>query len=133
MTISQFETEHLNPNSKCHPMNVLDFKLGNSDLRNELPDVVTKKLSLGHIIMDNSELYDNLSNKQREKIDLVKGVSKYALCSEMDCQTNFHQDFSATSVMYVMLFGKKTFFVIPPSTNNNKELKKWDESGILKE
>ena len=111
-------------------MNVLDFKLVGSDLRNELPDVITKKLSLGHIIMDNSELYDNVATKKRANMDLVKGVSKYALCSEMDCQTNFHQDFSATSVMYVLLFGKKTFFVISPSTNNVEQLKKWDESEL---
>jgi hypothetical protein len=126
MTVNQFQEAHNDPKSAYHPMNVLDVPLADSVLMPlEMPVVLTNQLSFGHILMT-SPLYQTVP--ESPAVELVKGVSKYALMSEAGCQTNFHQDFSGTSVMYVLLFGRKSFFVVSPSQNNCERLKKWDES-----
>ena len=46
--------------------------------------------------------------------------ASYLLISEEGALTGFHQDFSSTSVVYVLLKGCKTFYLVRPSRNNQK-------------
>ena len=128
MTVKQFAREHQTNTSLLHPMNVLDIGLSQTTLENKLPEVMTKKLSFGHILMENSKLYERIVPKTKSQVDLVTKVSKFALLSEAGCQTNFHQDFSATCVMYILLHGRKVFFAVRPTTKNCNLLNKWDQS-----
>ena len=45
-------------------------------------------------------------------------TSYYLLVSNDGCQTTWHQDFSATSVMYTVLTGEKIFFLVAPTQSN---------------
>ncbi|CAB3402172.1 unnamed protein product [Caenorhabditis bovis] len=45
-------------------------------------------------------------------------VQNYCLMSVADCYTDFHIDFSGTSVWYHVLKGKKVFWLIPPTETN---------------
>ena len=45
-------------------------------------------------------------------------TSYYLLVSNDGCQTTWHQDFSATSVMYTVLTGEKIFFLLAPIKAN---------------
>uniref|UniRef100_A0A1I7UMM0 JmjC domain-containing protein n=1 Tax=Caenorhabditis tropicalis TaxID=1561998 RepID=A0A1I7UMM0_9PELO len=45
-------------------------------------------------------------------------VQNYCLMSVANCYTDFHIDFSGTSVWYHVLKGKKVFWLIPPTPNN---------------
>ena len=130
MTVTEFASERLHPtlHPSLHPMNVLDIGLKDTKLSNELPRVMTEHLSFGHILMNESTLYEGILSEDFEDVDLVTKVSKFALLSEAFCQTNFHQDFSATSVMYILVHGQKIVFTISPTDNNCKLLDDWDKS-----
>ena len=48
-------------------------------------------------------------------------TSFYLLVSNDGCQTTWHQDFSATSVMYTVLTGEKIiFFLVAPTQSSNE-------------
>ena len=45
-------------------------------------------------------------------------TSIYLLVSNDRCQTTWHQDFSATSLMYTVLTGEKILFLVAPTQSN---------------
>ena len=55
----------------------------------------------------------------------ASGTSYYLLPSQDGCQTSWHQDFSATSVLYTVLTGEKIFFLIAPTEKNLKLFYDW--------
>ena len=57
-------------------------------------------------------------------LDLVRAdkEANYMLVSEEGAITGFHQDFSSTSVCYVVLKGCKTFYLVHPTPENQELL-----------
>ena len=111
-----------------HPMNVIDF---NADSKSGmvhrfcLPNIVTD-ISFGHC-MKNS-----MSPKNQLAFDFTSGISDYLLMSEAGAQTNWHQDFTGTSVFYILAKGQKHFFVVEPTEENQKLFEEWLASGNRK-
>ena len=60
---------------------------------------------------------------------LYPKVRKYVLMSVEGCYTDFHIDFGGTSVWYHILYGKKVFWLIPPSEKNIQLFEQWVLSG----
>ncbi|AMD20009.1 HCL142Cp [Eremothecium sinecaudum] len=52
-------------------------------------------------------------------------VKKYILMSVANAYTDFHLDFSGTSVYYNILKGSKKFILFPPTDSNLAEYKRW--------
>ena len=86
-----------------HPMNVIDF---NGDSKSGmvhrfcLPNIVTD-ISFGHCMKA------FLSPKNQLAFDFTSGISDDLLMSEAGAQTNWHQDFTGTSVFYFLAKGQK--------------------------
>jgi len=55
-------------------------------------------------------------------------VQLYCLMSVKGSYTDFHIDFGGSSVWYHVLWGKKIFFMIPPTQANLKRYEKWATS-----
>ena len=111
-----------------HPMNVIDF---NADSKSGmvhrfcLPNIVTD-ISFGYC-MKNS-----MSPKNQLAFDFTSGISDYLLMSEAGAQTNWHQDFTGTSVFYILAKDQKHFFVVEPTEENQKLFEEWLASGNRK-
>ena len=71
----------------------------------KVPDMV-KRTSVAHFV-------DASINMSRTE-PFASGTSYYLLLSQDKCQTFWHQDFSATSVLYTVLTSEKIFFLIAP-------------------
>ena len=56
-------------------------------------------------------------------------VNNYMLLSVKDAVTNWHSDFSNTSVMYAIVSGKKEFCVIPWTMQNSIVFHSYKKSG----
>ena len=103
------------------PVNIIDFWQPSSagTLHMGPPDVL-KTMSLTH--------------KNREYIPDIYypcSVENYILISQKNAVTDWHQDFSRTSVFYLVLSGVKNFFVVEPTAANQEIFKKWKESDLL--
>ena len=111
-----------------HPMNVIDF---NADSKSGmvhrfcLPNIVTD-ISFGHCTKN------SMSPKNQLAFDFTSGISDYLLMSEAGAQTNWHQDFTGTSVFYILAKGQKHFFVVEPTEENQKLFEEWLASGNRK-
>ena len=111
-----------------HPMNVIDF---NADAKSGmvhrfcLPNLVTD-ISFGHCMKA------SLSPKSQLAFDFTSGISDYLLMSEAGAQTNWHQDFTITSVFYILAKGQKHFFVVEPTEKHQKLFEEWLASGSKK-
>lgn len=70
-------------------------------------------------------LVDGIVNSKQEIYSAA--TSYYLLVSQDGCQTTWHQDFTSTSVMYTVLSGQKTFFVIAPTSHNLKLFEEFNE------
>lgn len=106
-----------------HPMNVLDMHCIKGC---ELPAFI-KNMSIAHTLMKVG-FYGKLSQSMCKKFDITEHVSSFLLLSEDGCQTNFHIDMTGTTVMYTLLKGQKTFFVVEPSCRNIDIMAEWDKS-----
>lgn len=63
----------------------------------------------------------SLNEIYRTKIAKTRHADKeanYLLVSSAGAITSFHQDFSGTSVLYFLMKGCKTFYLVPPTVNN---------------
>ena len=108
-----------------HPMNVIGFNADSKSgmvHRFGLPNIVTD-ISFGHC-MKNS-----VSPKNQLAFDFTSGISDYLLMSEAGAQTNCHQDFTGTSVFYILAKGQKHFFVVEPTEENQTLFEEWLASG----
>ena len=83
-----------------------------------LPNLV-RDISFGH------RMKASLSPNNQAAFDFTSGISGYLLMAEAGAQTNWHQDFSGTSVFYVLAKGKKHFFVVEPTEENKTRFDDW--------
>ena len=61
----------------------------------------------------------------REKFDFTAGISNYPLMTEQEAQTDWHQDFTGTSVFfYFLLKERKEFLIVEPT---QKAQQRFDE------
>ena len=124
--------EFLEHNEDCslepeyHPMNVIDF---NADSKSGmfhrfcLPNIVTR-ISFAHCMKA------SLSLKNQLVFDFTSEISDYLLMSEVGAQTKWHQDFTGTSVFYILTKSQKHFFVVEPTEENQILFEEWFASGI---
>ena len=77
----------------------------------------------------------SLSPHNQLVFDFTSGISDYLLISEAGARTNWHQDFTGTSVFYILAKGQKHLFVAEPTEENQNFLRndlrpvsksKWD-------
>ena len=122
-TLNEF-LEHSEDHSlapEYHPMNVIDFNAdSNSGMVHQfcVPNIVTD-VSFGHCMKA------CLSHRNQLAFDFTTGISDYLLMSEAGAQTNWHQDFTGTSVFYILAKGQKHFFVVEPTEENQKLFEEW--------
>ena len=64
----------------------------------------------------------------REEFDFTAGISNYLLMTEGEAQTDWHQDFTGTSVFYFLLKGRMKFFVVEPTQKAQQRFDEWRES-----
>ena len=102
------------------PMNLIDFEISTLPANDLLkgPDIV-EAMSLGHKYREILE--------GRVKSHPVTGCHKYLLFSMKDSVTNWHVDFTATSVCYSVLAGRKIIMFLPPTRKNMRLLRAWEE------
>ncbi|BES90523.1 JmjC domain, hydroxylase [Nesidiocoris tenuis] len=67
-------------------------------------------------------------NKFGHKPTVPSSTEKYCLISPTGSFTDFHVDFSGTSVWYHMVTGRKIFYLIKPNAVNNHLFWKWSSS-----
>ena len=95
-----------NVKSKYYPLNAIDIQMKPKVYK--VPSAVTNS-SINHLV-------DDLVKQPGEPFS--HSTSYYLLISQDGCQTTWHQDFSATSVLYFLLTGEKTFFLVAPTEKN---------------
>ena len=64
----------------------------------------------------------------REKFDFTAGISKNLLMTEQEAQTDWHEDFTGTPVLYFLLKGRKEFFIVEPTQKTQQRFDEWQES-----
>ena len=107
-----------NVKSNYYPLNAIDIQMTPKQLYT-FPSVVTRS-SINHLV-------DGLVKRKNLQEPYSHATSYYLLISQHGCQTTWHQDFSGTSVLYVLLIGEKTFFLVAPTEKNKELVKKWEE------
>ena len=110
-----------NVKSKYYPLNAIDIQMKPKKLYT-LPSVVTSS-SINHLV-------DGLVKRKNLQEPYSHATSDYLLISQHGCQTTWHQDFSGTSVLYFLLIGEKTFFLVAPTEKNKELFKKWEEQVV---
>ena len=111
-----------------HPINLIDFNLdSNSGMVHRfcLPNIVTD-FSFGYCMKA------SLSHQNQLAFDFTKGISDYLLMSEAGAQITWHQDFTVISVFYILANGKKHFFIVEPTEENQKIFEEWLASDTKK-
>ncbi|CAG0908158.1 unnamed protein product, partial [Cyprideis torosa] len=73
------------------------------------------------------EMQTEATNKLDEM--MYPKVQKYVLMSVKGCFTDFHIDFGGTSVWYHIVWGRKVFWLIPPTERNLGLYENWVLSG----
>lgn len=116
-TVDTFLAAHEGPSHS--PLNVIDLDMSHREPQLfGLPDCVTG-LSLAHSLCPPT---------LPKEMDPRSGVSSYLLLSEHKALTNFHQDFTASSVFYFVVKGEKVFYLVRPTDANQKLFDEWLES-----
>ncbi len=108
------------PSDPRHPMFVVDIETSSHrqlDAQFRIPDII-EQLSLGH----------QLRSVMPANLDPVTNCSKYVVLSDGGCQCQFHQDFTGTSVMYLVVTGEKHFWMVRPTATNLALLREWRHS-----
>ena len=108
-----------------HQMNVIDLDieghLNNMSHKFSLPDLV-RDISYGH------RMKAALPTFLRHQYDFTAGISNYLLLTEAGAQTNWHQDFTGTSVFYLVVKGRNNFYILENNESNQKLFVKWQRS-----
>ena len=82
-----------NKRSSWHPVNIIDVDVSALDMFT-LPKCITD-ISLGHLIAD------ALPTEITTQFDFVTTISHYMLFTEVNAATQWHIDFTGSSVFYV--------------------------------
>ena len=127
MTLDSFLDEHEHPfrQPDIHPMNIIDLDIGphKKTMKHKfsIPNLI-EEYSLGHIYT--SRLHHSI----RDEFDFTAGISDYLLMSEEEAETDWHQDFTGTSAFYILLNGRKEFFLVEPTEKAQERFDEWRES-----
>jgi hypothetical protein len=99
-----------------HPLDVIDFDGAEVEFMT-LPQVV-RESSLGHIHRgDPVDLPAHLNTTVR--------TDHYIVMSESNAISNFHTEFSATSVWYHVVTGHRAFYLVPGTPHNTVLFELW--------
>ena len=129
ITVKEFLRHNENQalEAQYHPMNVIDLDIETHQAKMtqkfSLPDLVTD-LSYGHRVTA------ALPPSLQTRYDFTSGISNYLLMTEGGAQTNWHQDFTAASVSYVVVKGTKQFIVVEPTERHQNLFDKWQRSDL---
>lgn len=104
-----------------NPINVLDIIMPRQDIT--MPNMVSHN-SWGHLIEEAAQAEFDMSLDTAGILQFTS-CSRFLLLSSEGCQTNWHVDFSGTSVFYQLLRGKKTFYIVPRTPDNHRKFVKW--------
>ena len=64
----------------------------------------------------------------REEL-FTAGISNYLLMTEHEAKTDWHQDFTGTSVFFLLfLMGRKEFFIVEPTQKAQQRFDEWRKS-----
>ena len=155
MTVKNYLTAHEQVATERPPMNIIDICA--AEWENPLFKVPTcvQAASTSHQQLQDYELptamdprfeYINVSINKTECGLLAPtyivpyvyclfiyrvNVSSYVLLSEDGSVVDFHQDFSSTSVFYMVLKGEKVFYLVRPSQRNVEKFKVWSDWTVL--
>ena len=113
--------------ARYHPMNIIDLDIETHQIKMahqfSLPDLV-KDLSFGH------RMTAALNSALNTQFDFSSGISNYLLMAEAGSQTNWHQDFTGTSVFYVVVKGSKHFYIVEQTEQHQKLFDEWRQSDL---
>jgi F-box/leucine-rich repeat protein 10/11 len=118
MECAEYLQYHRDKTNYRHPMNIIDLEFSHCKAMTDVyrpPDMVLS-MSLGHML-------SSMSGPRRSFTD---GNTHYLLLSEDGCQTDWHTDFTGTAVFYVVLMGRKHFFLVQPTPHNILAFKAWE-------
>ena len=106
ITLASFLEHHEVPfrQPDLHPMNIIDLDIG--------PRQRTMKhtFSIPNLIKEHSQGHTYTSRIDpsiREEFDFTAGISNYLLMTEQEAQTDWHQDFTGISVLFIFVEGKE--------------------------
>ena len=118
MSVEDFLTLHEAKTNS--PLNVIDFKLAKL-----LAGNVADEYGIPDIIRDNT-----LEEAVQKHLPDARARSPHTvlILSEAGARTRAHVDYTATSVMYIMLEGEKKFEVLEPCQEDRVRLAKWDRN-----
>ena len=108
-----------------HPMNIIDLDIGPHQRTMKhtfsIPNLIND-FSLGHTYTS------RMDPTIREEFDFAAGISNYLLMTEQEAQTDWHHDFTGTSVFNFLLNGRKEFFIVEPTQKAQQRFDEWPES-----
>ncbi|CAD6190290.1 unnamed protein product [Caenorhabditis auriculariae] len=124
MSLKEFVDFYNSPPEKRAPLyNVLSLEFSNTPLHDHvmMPEIVRKIDWVQNNWPD--ELKQRFitfarNHKHYTPHNAYPQVQNYCLMSVAGCYTDFHIDFSGTSVWYHVLKGQKVFWLIPPTATN---------------
>ncbi|KAF7261602.1 hypothetical protein EG68_00979 [Paragonimus skrjabini miyazakii] len=122
MVLREF-VEHFNSCPRTKLLNMLSLEFSQSNLSTLVqPPHVVSELSL----ITNCWIPDAVDDDDSHDAPTsTPSVQKYCLLSMAGSYTDFHIDFGGSSVWYHVVWGEKTFYLIPPTQENLLSYWKW--------
>ena len=120
MSLNTFLAAHEDPLDVRHPMNIIDLNLDNfpnSNFRVQLPSTI-RKFSLGHRL--EAKLLEMKLPEVVRTLGLTSSTSKFLLMSEAEAFTTWHEDLTGTGVIYILIKGQKSVYLLPPTDYNRR-------------
>lgn len=110
------------PESRSRLKNVISFEFSETPMNSmvEIPEFV-KQVDFLNTVWGCKELTNVLKRLKVER----PVITKYCLMSVAQSFTDFHIDFSGTSVYYTVIQGEKTFLMFPPTFEIVSAFHKW--------
>ena len=106
-------------------MNIIDLDIGphQKTIKHtfSIPNLM-EEYSLGHTYAS------RMDPSIREEFDFTAGIKNYLLMTEEEVQTDWHQDFTGTSVFYFWLKGRKEFYIVEPTQKAQQCFDEWRKS-----
>ncbi|KFD67773.1 hypothetical protein M514_07513 [Trichuris suis] len=112
---------HFEEPKRSHVLNLISLEVSQTDLGDMItePEIV-RQISWVDLYWPHDQSNDNCSVTY-----LTPEVSKFCLISMAGSYTDFHIDFSGTSVWYAPVRGCKVFYLIKPTEENLRLFEEW--------
>ncbi|KAK2713075.1 lysine-specific demethylase phf2-like isoform X2 [Artemia franciscana] len=118
MTLGDFMAYFKGIKNQTKVLNVISLEFSDTPLASYVePPFIVRKLCWA------TNYWPNVGDCLKDKPQ----VSKYCLLSPAGAYTDFHVDFGGSSVWYHVLRGEKTFYLIPPTTENLESYETWSK------